>query len=255
MKHNETEYVQFMGVKIDNINYEGISKKIENNIDRKAYICLTDTGNVIRASKDKSFSVAIKESLISIADGMPLVWYAKLIGCRKIERISGVELLSRLLKEKNGYKHFLLGDTEQTLMEVMCQAKLVNNKMRISGYSPPFKNRFDEADNTIIIDKVIKENPDIIWVSFGGGRQDKWMYQNVHKLKRGVMIGVGAAFKYYIGVIKIPPKVVQNLGFQWFTRLLHNPERIKSYFRTILIFVTRLPFELLVANKRKKNWK
>jgi N-acetylglucosaminyldiphosphoundecaprenol N-acetyl-beta-D-mannosaminyltransferase len=240
MKDNEADYVHFMGIKISNINYEGISEKIRDHIGERGYICLTDTGNVIRASKDKYFSAAIKDSLLSIADGMPLVWYAKLKGCRRIERISGVELFSRLLMEDNDYKHFLLGDTDETLKKVTNKAKRINNKIQINSYSPPFKNWFDENDSKIMIDKANNYNSDIIWV-----------HQNNCKLEKGVMIGVGAAFKYYIGVIKAPPKIVQKLGFQWFTRLLHNPERLRLYFRTIVVYFTRLPFELMKGSKRK----
>ena len=131
MRDNEAEYVQFMGIKISNINYEGISEKIKDHIGERGYICLTDTGNVIRASKDKFFSAAIKDSLLSIADGMPLVWYAKLKGCRRIERISGAELFSRLLMEDNKYRHFLLGDTDETLRKVMDKARSINRKIQM----------------------------------------------------------------------------------------------------------------------------
>ncbi len=254
MINNEPEYVKFLGIKIDNIDYDGILKTIARNRNKKGYICLTDTGNVIRASKDKEFCDAINDSLLSIADGTPLAWYAKLIGCRQIKRISGVDLFSRLLKEENGFRHLLLGDTEQTLKKVVNQAKKANENLIITYYSPPFKKRFDSKDNKVMIDIIEKNRSDIVWVSFGGGRQDKWMYHNVDKIRKGIMIGVGAAFKYYTGAIKEPPKIIQYLGFQWLTRLLNNPELFMGYMITIAHYIIYLPIELLRVKLKRKQF-
>ena len=57
-------------------------------------------------------------------------------------------------------------------------------------------------------------------------KQEKWMYQNLSKLKRGIMIGVGAAFRYYIGELRVPPIIIQNIGLQWFSRLLQQPKTV-----------------------------
>lgn len=253
MGYNEHEHVRFLGVKISNVNYKEIREKIVDNINRGAYVCLTDVGNVIRASKDKEFYEAINDSLISVADGMPLAWYGKLAGCRKISRVSGPQLMMRLLEEGNGFKHFLLGDTQETIRKVIEKAQKANDKIRIGGYSPPFKDRFDEVDNRIIFSEIDQEKPDIIWVSFGGEKQEKWMHENIHRLKRGMMIGVGAAFRYYIGEIKAPPKVFQELGLQWFFRTFQNSNSIRFRLKTIPEFIIHFPFEVVRARKRART--
>ena len=107
-----------------------------------------------------------------------------------------------------------------------------------------------------MLQKINKENPDIIWVSFGLLKQEKWMYHNVSKVNRGIMIGVGAAFRFYIGDIKIPHETLQKLGLQWFFRFIDNPSR---YLRAgalplRLRFIIYFPFEIIKAKKmlRKK---
>ncbi len=200
---------------------------------------------------------AINESLISIPDGTPLAWFGKLVGCNRIERIAGAELLRLMLEETHGLKHYLLGDTEETIQLVMEKAKRNNPSLLITGHSPPFKEEFDRNDTEAMLDRINKENPDIIWVCFGGPKQNKWMHQNYHLLNRGVMIGVGAAFRFYIGKIKIPPKIIQRIGMQWFFRMLDDPEK---WFRLgvpkrHLTLLANFPSEIVKARKlRKISW-
>ena len=100
MKPREIEYLKFMGVKISNVQYPQVCEIIRRNTQNKGYICLIDVGNVISASKDKELLEAINGSLLSVADGMPLAWYAKLLRCKRIERMSGAALMQRLLEKK-----------------------------------------------------------------------------------------------------------------------------------------------------------
>jgi N-acetylglucosaminyldiphosphoundecaprenol N-acetyl-beta-D-mannosaminyltransferase len=254
----EPEYVKFMDVKINNLEFQGIDAKIRNNIEKKGYVCLTDSNNVITAAtRDRALLHAINGSLISIPDGTPLAWYGRLAGCKRIERITGAELMRLMLEESDDLKHYLLGETEQTIHRVMEKAQKKNKGLRIAGHSPPFKEKFEQNDTLAMLAKIHTENPDIIWVSFGGGKQDKWMQQNLHLLNRGVMIGVGAAFRYYIGDIKIPPKIIQRLGLQWFFRMLDNPGR---WFRLgmprrYVTLAANFPAELVKARKRQKRFR
>ncbi|MFO7606551.1 MAG: WecB/TagA/CpsF family glycosyltransferase [Desulfurivibrionaceae bacterium] len=247
----EPENILFKKVKISNTNLPEAFTAIKNNIDSKGYVCLVDVGVVIMATKDDELRQALWESLLSIPDGVPLAWYGRFLGCRNIERIAGGELLRRLLEEKNDLSHFLLGDTDQTINRIIRKAKSVNRDIRITGYSPPFKNDFTQEDSEKIIDKINRTSPDIIWVSFGGGKQDKWMKQNMDLLDRGVMIGVGAAFRFYIGELKTPPQMIQNLGLQWFYRMQANPRGwFKKAFPKRLKFLMHFPIEVIKAHIR-----
>jgi N-acetylglucosaminyldiphosphoundecaprenol N-acetyl-beta-D-mannosaminyltransferase len=220
MSYEEIKHVKYLGVKIDIVNYGHVREivKATLNNDCKGYICVNDVGNVISATQDRVLFEAINSSLISLADGMPLAWFAKLVGGKEIERIAGMDIMVNLFGEKNGYSHYLLGDTHTTINRVIDKAKSINSSIKIKGFSPPFKV-FDAEDNRFIIDKLNNDKPDIIWVSFGGGKQEKWMHDNIGNLDRGIMIGIGAAFKWFIGDLMVPPRILQQLGLQWLFRL------------------------------------
>jgi N-acetylglucosaminyldiphosphoundecaprenol N-acetyl-beta-D-mannosaminyltransferase len=252
----ETKSFYFKGIKISNNDSDGILNLIETIINekRKAYLCMTDVGNLMMALKDPKLRSAINQADLSIADGTPLSWFGKLTGHKKVERISGVTLFEHLI-DKTNYSHFILGDTTETQNKLIVKAKDRKPDLHINGYSPPFKPQFSEVDNREIVKNIKNINPDIIWVSFGGSKQEKWMHQNVSKLNNGIMIGVGAAFKYYIGDLKIPHEVIQKIGLQWITRFKNNPKRwmTKGQFRFRILFSLYFPFEMIRAKHRNRR--
>jgi N-acetylglucosaminyldiphosphoundecaprenol N-acetyl-beta-D-mannosaminyltransferase len=266
MRYENVAYVKYKGIKISNISYQNVYNVVINaiNDNQRGYICLNDVSNLIAAAKDEQLQTAINASLLSLADGMPLAWYARMVGCREVERISGASLMKRLLVDMDGCRHYLLGDTEQTINKVVAEARRLNSKIEISGHSPPFKV-FDAKDNQLMIEKIRKADPDIIWVSFGGRKQEKWMNQNISSLDRGVMIGAGAAFRYLIGDIMTPPQIVQNMGLQWIFRLIdgfiRNPRswikimRERELLKCKAVFLVNLPHEIITTRKQMRHIK
>ena len=238
----------FKGIKISDIDMPGLRNLIEAVLAERrwAYFCLTDVGNLMMAQEDHRLASAINNSTLSLADGTPLAWYGKLIGRRTIRRISGIDLFQQLLHHTN-YRHFILGDTVDTFNKVKSKARTVKPDIQITGYSPPFKSSFSKADNDIMLEKIAIAQPNIIWVSFGGGKQEKWMLQNASKINGTVVIGVGAALKFYTGELSISPKIIQRLGLQWTTRLRRNPKRwlTKGQFKYRLLFLLNFPLEYI----------
>ncbi len=249
MKRPEVTCFYFRGIKINNVGLDNIHEVIANNRYGMGYVCLTEVRNVITATRDKELRDAINGSLLSIADGTPLAWFGRLSGCRRIQRVAGFDLLASMLEADNGFKHFLLGDTEDVISKVIAKAKKANGNLRITGYSPPFKEHFSEDDNNTIFDNIKRADPDIVWVSLGGGKQEKWMHQNLNRLERGTMAGVGAAYRFYIGQIYVPPKVVQKLGLQWLFRMMGSSRVFHMMIRTHPKFCFYFPLELWRARR------
>ncbi len=246
------DYFTFKGIKISDIDIERLELLVARILSsqRCGYFCLTDVGNLMMAQNDIKLAFAINQSTLSLADGTPLEWYGKMIGHRQVQRISGVYLFQHLLHYTN-YRHFLLGDTVGMQKKVIQRAKLKKPDVQIDCYSPPFKSRFSEMDNQMILSKIDKSRADIIWVSFGGGKQEKWMLQNMPKLKRGILIGVGAAFRFYTGDLFVPPPLIQRLGLQWTTRLFKNPLRWMTHgqFKYRVLFSLSFPREIFKAHR------
>ena len=116
------------------------------------------------------------------------------------------------------------------LIEAKC-AELYPN-IKIDSYSPPFIDEFSVEDNNLMIERVNKFNPDILFVGMTAPKQEKWVYTNHKLINARKVLAVGAAFDWFCGVQKIPSKVWVNMGLGWFVRFLGEPKRM---FRRVFI--------------------
>jgi len=51
------------------------------------------------------------------------------------------------------------------------------------------------------------------------------MFDHRNKLNAGVVVGVGAAFKFLSGQVNRAPPWIGNNGLEWLWRLAHEPRR------------------------------
>ena len=63
-------------------------------------------------------------------------------------------------------------------------------------------------------------------------KQEKWVRENQHKLKCGVVGSIGAVFDYFAGTVRRAPDWVCGMGLEWAYRLSREPAAsLAAYFR------------------------
>jgi len=177
---------------------------------RGGYITLSDVRSVSYANEHPDYCEVLNNSTYTFTDGMPLIWLARLWGIKDNHRTPGPILFTSLMSEKNrGLKHFMLGDTEETLSAL--KEKYPDSGI-VGTYSPPFCE-VDEFDYDGIA-KIINETAaNIVWVSLRAPKQDYFSARLAPLLKDGkICVDVGAAFRFALGQYKMPPKFAQKLG-------------------------------------------
>lgn len=175
------------------------------------YICVSNVRTVAYANKHEEYCELMNNAFMCTPDGMPLVWMARLWGLKDVQRTVGPDLFTAMLKDKeSGLKHFLLGDTEETLAQM--KAKYTDNGSNIVGtYSPPFCE-LDEFDYAGIAKQINDSGANIVWLSLRAPKQDFFATRLLPHLDKKICIGVGAAFRFSLGQIKHPPKIFKKLG-------------------------------------------
>ena len=88
---------------------------------QSAYVCVSNMKTTLLSQKDESYCQIQNDSFLSVPDGMPLVWFARLAGVTGVERTTGPDLMIRVLEDShiNGHSHYFLGDTELTLEKML----------------------------------------------------------------------------------------------------------------------------------------
>ena len=67
--------------------------------------------------------------------------------------------------------------------------------------------------------------PDLLFVAFGHGKQEKWLNANRKRLNVGVAMGVGGALDQIADPCLRPPLYINSIGLGWLYRLLREPWR------------------------------
>ena len=185
--------------------------------ERNEYICVSNVRTVAYANKkkNKDYRDLMNNAFMCTPDGMPLVWMARLWGLKDVQRTVGPDLFIAMLNDReSGIRHFLLGDTEETLAQM--KEKYANDGANIAGtYSPPFCE-LDDFDYEGIAKQINDSGADIVWLSLRAPKQDFFAVRLLPYLDRKICIGVGAAFRFSLGQIKHPPKIVKKLGLTGF---------------------------------------
>lgn len=78
-----------------------------------------------------------------------------------------IDLFRNMLNDKkSGLKHFLLGDTEETLGKIKCTLDADNNTSVVGMVSPPFC-KVDEYDYEGYVKQIRESVADVVWTSLG----------------------------------------------------------------------------------------
>lgn len=209
------------------------------------YICVSNVRTVAYANKHEEYCELMNNAFMCTPDGMPLVWMARLWGLKDVQRTVGPDLFIAMLKDKeSGLKHFLLGDTEETLAQM--KAKYTDNGSNIVGtYSPPFCE-LDEFDYAGIAKQINDSGANIVWLSLRAPKQDFFATRLLPHLDKKICIGVGAAFRVSLGQIKHPPKIIKRLGLTGFF-WRKNKLRLIKWYIIHFYYLCRWSFNILFS--------
>jgi N-acetylglucosaminyldiphosphoundecaprenol N-acetyl-beta-D-mannosaminyltransferase len=194
---------------------------------------------VVEAYQDRAFQKIINNANILAPDGRPISIFLSHFEKQSQERVCGMDMLPDLLKESEilNKSVFFLGGTNELLSAVIDKAKRNYPSLRIAGYfSPPFRNLSAE-ENSYMTTIIREAEPDLVFVSLGCPKQEKWMAANKDKIG-ACLLGVGQAFTTFAGLEKRLPIWMRNLSLEWLYRLYQEPKRLwKRYLFTNSYFM------------------
>jgi N-acetylglucosaminyldiphosphoundecaprenol N-acetyl-beta-D-mannosaminyltransferase len=199
---------------------------IKETVKKKqtGYVCISTLRTVPLANKDDRYQKVMEDSLMNTPDGTPLVWCGHWWGLKEVKRACGPHIFPRMLKDKDSeLKHFFLGDTEETLSALKKKATEEFGANVVGSYSPPFKP-LEEYDIEGIAKMINDSGATIVWTALRAPKQDILDSMITPYLNDGiVMVGVGAAFRSVLGVLKQPDGILQKVGLAGL--LFKRPER------------------------------
>lgn len=239
--------MEILGVRIDNLaKKDALQKAAQFLFSGAQHMIFTPNPEMlVDSQKDSYFQEVLNKGDLNICDGKGIQLVAK----EKVERIPGVDFMVDLceLAEKEEKTVFLLGSGEQKTVEA-CKKNLQKQfpKLRIVGihpgivltHLPSHQLTYDSGQNDELLQNIIFAAPDILFVAFGHGKQEKWIYENLpHLPSVKIAIGVGGAFDYISGEVKRAPVWMRQMGLEWVYRLAVQPQRIARIWKATVTFL------------------
>lgn len=240
--------------KFFSIRYEFDKEHVWNYIDRQIasgkpdYICVADGVVVNHVQRDPDYRQTVDNGMFAICDSGWVPLYLRWIYGIQRQQYCGPMIFKDIVAQAK-YRMIFLGTDTRTLETLRLRLSQLNPAvMGMTFCELPFLS-VDEFDYSAIARMIDADGASIIWIALGAPKQDYFMQRLKPYLKRGVMIGVGAAFNFYSGIEHRAPEWVVRMHLEFVYRILQSP---KKQFARCLGIVTCLPRMLWGEWKRKK---
>lgn len=237
----EAERVRLLDVPFDVVTMHETLERVGSMIRARQphYLATANVDFAVQSRKDPELREILEKAHLVVCDGTPLVWLSRLLRRPLPERVAGSDMVPRLLvkAEQEGWRVFFLGGESEVLKQAVRKVAEKHPRLEIAGaYSPPFAP-LEKMDHEGIRTRVKEARPDLLLVSFGCPKQEKWIARHYEALGVPVSVGVGATIDFLAGAMKRAPRWMQVAGMEWIFRLAQEPRRLlKRYATDMVVF-------------------
>jgi N-acetylglucosaminyldiphosphoundecaprenol N-acetyl-beta-D-mannosaminyltransferase len=214
-----------------NLRYEFDKEAVHAFIAQKlqdgggGYICVADGVILSHASRNPRYLKAVNGGMFSICDSSYVPLYLKWIYGKQYKQYCGSQIFMDIVRSRE-YRMIFMGTSQVTLDGLKKNLKKYNPDVEtMTFYELPFKN-VDEFDYRAVAEMIESDEAEIIWIALGAPKQEIFMSKVKPFLHHGVMIAVGAAFKFFSGVdAKRAPAWMVNTHTEFIYRIFLEPRK------------------------------
>ena len=224
--------VRILNTDISETSINEVSAYLNNKDSLKVAIC--NTNSVVRSYQDSQLRDVVNSFDIKTPDGFPVAKSSSILYKNNQGRVDGYNVFLSTIRAglTKNTSHYFFGSNKHVLNKLEAQLKNMFPDINIKGlFSPPLGN-YEELAKEEYIKNIIKEKPDIVWVSLGFPKQELFidLLQKKYSIKSN-LVGVGAVFEWVAGTKIKAPEFIANLGLEWVLRLIQEPKRLlRRYF-------------------------
>lgn len=189
------------------------------------YICVADGVVLNTANRKSDYLNAVNGGMFSVCDSSFVPLYIKWLYGIRFRQYCGSQIFKDIVGSRK-YRMIFLGTQQRILDALKDNLKEMNpDVVDMNFVELPFLN-VEEFDYPGIASMVEKDGADIVWVALGAPKQEYFMSRLKPHLSHGVMIAVGAVFKFYSGLEekRAPEWAVRN-HMEFVYRLISEPKK------------------------------
>ncbi|MEY8337975.1 WecB/TagA/CpsF family glycosyltransferase [Lachnospiraceae bacterium 62-35] len=235
--------IRFLNTYVDSMTMDEAVERIDELIEaeKNAYIVTPNLDHIVMLEKDKEFVEVYKNADMILTDGKPLIWLSRLMGNPIKEKISGSDYFPLMCQKaaQKGYCIFILGAGKGVAKKAAENLVKKTPGLQIVGtYSPPLGFEKDRTELERISDMVREAAPDILAVSLGSPKGEKFIYHHLKEYGIPLGISIGATVDFEAGTVRRAPRWMSECGLEWLFRITQDPGRlIKRYWKDAVCMI------------------
>lgn len=221
---NNIKTVNILGAKVQKLTMDEATNIAMGFLksEGKKIIYTPNSEIILYASRNEEFMEKLNSADLMIADGIGVVYGAKILRNTLPERVAGFDLLKNMLPlmAAEGNSVYLLGAKPTVAEKAAENLKNDYPGLVIAGtHDGYFK------DDEEVINDINEKKPDLLLVCLGFPKQENWIYDNRDRLNVKAMIGAGGCLDVFSGTVERAPEFYCKHGLEWFYRLKKEPWR------------------------------
>lgn len=241
--------IELLGLPLDALDMDQTLERIEAFVtsERSHQHVVVNAAKIVQAQDDPELARVISTCDLINADGMAVVWAARLLGQRVPERVAGIDLMDRLLARAaaRGWRVYFLGARQEVVEEVVQREQVRHPGLVVAGYRNGY---WDAAEEDAVVEQVAAARPDVLLVAMSSPKKERFLDAHKSTLAIPFVMGVGGSFDVVAGRVTRAPLWMQRAGLEWLHRLLQEPRRMA---RRYLVGNTR--FVVLVLREWRRS--
>ncbi len=224
--------------------------------------CFLSTPNLnflIAAQSDAEFRDSVIQSDLVVADGMPVVWMAKLLRIPIRVRVAGSSLFEALREQDaaNPMSVYFFGGPDGVAEAASNKINQAKGGLACVGYQSPGYVSVEELSAATKIDAINASNADFLVVSLGAKKGQAWIVRNLSSIKTPIISHLGAVVNFEANKLQRAPAWMHNIGLEWLWRIKEEPDLWKRYWQDglallKLLLTTVMPHALWLAFNQQR---
>jgi len=193
-----------------------------------SFIITANVQYAMLSDGDPRLAEVNRQAAFLVADGMPIVWYSRLLGRRLPERVAGSDLIYLLARRaaERGHRLFFLGGRPGVAAAAATLLSWKYPGLQVAGIEAPEIESLSKEGHRRLVERIRDARPDLLLAALGQPKGELWLAANFRVLGVAVSVQVGATFDFVAGQAVRAPRWMQAIGLEWLHRMCCDPKRL-----------------------------
>jgi N-acetylglucosaminyldiphosphoundecaprenol N-acetyl-beta-D-mannosaminyltransferase len=208
-------------------------------------IGVVNAAKVVAMRRNDRLLRALEDCGVVLADGQSVVWASRLLRSPLPERVTGIDLFTRLLAEasRRAYSVYFLGARADVLACLLSRVDLAYPGLVVAGAHDGY---FGTDEDRQVAARIRESRADLLFVGMTSPRKELFVSRWGPLTGAKVVHGVGGSFDVLAGITRRAPLWWQDHGLEWLFRVAQEPVRLgRRYATTNMSFMALVARELL----------